>query len=298
MKKTIYILIILFCKNNLFAQPKITYEAYQYYQEKNLAKAKELIEVAIENKQGMKDPLTWQIRGFIFKDLFNKEEGSQGNDKDRENAISSIQKSIEYDTKKEYEENNLKALKFLGISYYNDVVLTIRNADTVGLPMADNTYAKYKTVYASADPGFDFKEKDISFYKAIATCYRKIYEENRVAKKSYFTKAINYYKQVILLDPENYGANYNLAVNLYNEGAYKIEQISADDQIPTIVKIQSSSIELFKQALPYMLKAHSLNQEREETLKGLRGIYLSLSEDAEANKYKELLLNKQQAGNK
>jgi tetratricopeptide (TPR) repeat protein len=298
MKKIIYIFIFVLINDALACQPNISFEAYQYYQQKNLAKAKELIEKAIIEKEGQNDPLTWHIKGFIYKDLFNAEENKEYTSTLREIAIEDIQKSKQLDKKDEYKENNDKALKHLATSFYNDAVLIMRSLDTSYMPLIDSFYKRYKSLQAQVEPTYNFTEKDISYYKAIATCYRKIYEEDRINKKAYFEKAIEYYKKVITLDPENYSANYNLAVNLYNEGAYKIEQINAEDQIPTIVKIQSSSIELFKQALPYMLKAYTLNPEREETLKGLRGIYLSLSEDEEANKYKELLINKQQAGNK
>jgi hypothetical protein len=85
-----------------------------------------------------------------------------------------------------------------------------------------------------------------------------------------------------------------MAINLYNEGARNIELLDNEAQIPTLVKVQAISIELFKEALPFMLKAHELNPEREETLKGLRGIYLSLNDEEEANIYRDLLINQQQ----
>jgi hypothetical protein len=37
---------------------------------------------------------------------------------------------------------------------------------------------------------------------------------------------------VLRLDPENYGANYNLATLFYNLGVYRIRAINADDEIP------------------------------------------------------------------
>jgi hypothetical protein len=298
MKRFIYTFFFIVLSTTTIGQPQITFEAFKYYQEKNLLKAKELIEKALLEKEGQKDPLSWHIKGFVYKDLYNAETEKSYNSNLREVAVNAIQKAKEFDESGEYKENNNKALRHLAISYYNDAVLIMRSLDSTNLLRADFFYSKYKYIYTETDETFDFKEKDISYYKAIATCYRKLYEDNRIENKKYFNLAIDSYKKVITLDPENYSANYNLAVNLYNEGAFKIEQIDAEDQIPTIVKIQSSSIELFKQALPYMLKAYNLNPEREETLKGLRGIYLSLSEDEEANKYKALLINKQEAGNK
>jgi lipoprotein NlpI len=121
-----------------------------------------------------------------------------------------------------------------------------------------------------------------------------VYEKDRDKYKGFLFAALENYRVVLELDPDNYGANYNTAINLYNEGAYHIEQIDAEAQIPAIVKVQAESVELFREALPYLLKAYELDPQRRETLIALRGIYLSLNNNAEANKYRDLLEETQQ----
>ena len=90
------------------------------------------------------------------------------------------------------------------------------------------------------------------------------------------------------MDPENYGANYNLATLYFNRGVFNIRAITADDEIPTILEVQLAAKEFFQAALPYMLKAHDLNPKRRETLMGLEGIYYSLQEQADADKFRRL----------
>ena len=104
----------------------------------------------------------------------------------------------------------------------------------------------------------------------------------------WFDKATRTYKDVLRLEPENYGANYNLATLYYNLGVYRIRAINADDEIPTIEEIQKVARELFNEALPYMLKAHDMNPTRRETLLGLEGIYYSLQDESNSERFRQL----------
>jgi hypothetical protein len=91
------------------------------------------------------------------------------------------------------------------------------------------------------------------------------------------------------MDPKDYQANYNIAINYYNQGAYKIRQVNYNTEIYELIMIQDESVKLFKQSLPYMLEAHSQRPNRKETLKGLMAIYRSLSDEQKSNQYKNRL---------
>lgn len=288
-------LLMVLAAGILIAQPEQTLQAYREYQQQNYQRAAELIDEAISIEEGKKDAMTWHIRGFIYKDIFNNVDQKGHSAQSRETAIDAFGKALEYDQSGEFRENNIKSLRYLGSSLYNDAVLIMRDLDKRTIDDSEKYYKRYKEVMSSVDKTFDTKERDVNYYKALATCYRKIYEENRTENKKFLEKALAKYDYVLELDPDNYGANYNTAINLYNEGAYGIEQIDSEAQIPTIVKVQAVSVERFREALPYMLKAHELDPTRRETLIGLRGIYLSLNNNEEANKYKDLLEKTQQA---
>jgi len=287
-------LLAVLSLNTAVAQPQQTLEAYQSYQQQDFQRAAELIEQAIQNKEGKNDPMTWHIRGFIYKDIFNQADQKNHNSVNRNKAIESYFRSLELDESGEYAENNKKSLRYLASSLYNDAVLIMRDLDERTIEASQTLYNRYKEVMHQSGHEFDEKDRDITFYKALATCYRKIYEQDRESNKSYLQKALDSYQHVLNLDPENYGANYNTAINLYNEGAFGIDQIDVEAQIPTIVKVQAESVELFREALPFMLKAYELDPTRRETLIALRGIYLSLNNNEEANKYRDLLRETQQ----
>ncbi len=276
------------------AQPQETLDAYRAYQQKDFSKAVELIDVAVQTSAGKDDPMSWHIRGFVYKDIFNEIDEKDRFSTNRDIAVESFLRSLDLDKKNEYKENNLKSLRYLASSYYNDAVLVMREVDKGNIHESEVYYNRYKEIVQFSEPEADITERNLIFYKALATCHRKIYEQNRDENKEFLYKALDNYQYVLDIDPDNYGANYNTAINLYNEGAYGIEKIDAEAQIPTIVQVQAVSVELFREALPFMLKAYEQDSTRRETLIALRGIYLSLNDNEEANKYRDLLLETQQ----
>lgn len=297
MLKCVAVLLAIMSGLLVNAQPQETIEAYRAYQQKKYNEAAGLINKAIATSDGEEDAMSWHLRGFIYKDIYNEVENKDRNSASRSEAIHSFLRSLELDGKDEFRENNYKSLRYLASSYYNDAVLVMREVDKQSVAQSEELYQKYREIVLQIDPDVDMDEKDITFYKALATCNRKIYEQDRDANNEYLSRALENYHYVLQLDPDDYGANYNSAINLYNEGAYGIEQIDAEAKIPTIVKVQSGSIDLFREALPYLLKAFEQDSTRRETLIALRGIYLSLNNNEEANKYRDLLQQTQQSDN-
>jgi tetratricopeptide (TPR) repeat protein len=146
-------------------------------------------------------------------------------------------------------------------------------------------FEDYERTILELTPDADLTQKQVEFYNALATVYTKLYNGDR-EQLEYFKKAIAMYQKVMNLDKENYGANYNMATMWYNRGVYNIQQISPENDIPSIELIQKVSKEFFMQALPFMLKAHEQDPDRIETLMGLEGIYYSLQEEVKSDEYR------------
>ena len=91
----------------------------------------------------------------------------------------------------------------------------------------------------------------------------------------------------------DYGSNYNFAINLYNEAAYRIGKIPPEADLTHIMLEQAGCIEIFKQALPIAKTAEELRPGRIEILKALRAIHLSLSNYDEFDRYNRLVREKQ-----
>ena len=69
---------------------------------------------------------------------------------------------------------------------------------------------------------------------------------------------------------------------------YQIETIDTNTDLNKLILIENYSVKQFKLAEPYMLKANKI-RTREETLKGLRGIYNVLYDEEKFQYYTEEL---------
>ena len=119
--------------------------------------------------------------------------------------------------------------------------------------------------------------KKIDFYRAQATAFGNLYQSDPEKYKAFYKLTLQSLDIALQIDSLDYGANYNMAIYLFNEGVFVIEGINSVLDIPKIVLIEKQGVEIFKKAEPYMLQAHEL-KPREETLKGLKLIYRSLND--------------------
>lgn len=259
-------------------------EALRTYQAGDLAKARTLIDEAVLIPAHAEDPEAWLLRGFVYKDVYKAAPNAAEGDRAREDALNSLYRCMQLDRDSTYRDNATQAYDFLARSCFNEAAKAINEGDeTRALMLFDD----YLEAVIRVDPKADLKPRELEFRNALGTVYTKRFNQDRTALE-WFDKATRTYKDVLRLDPENYGANYNLATLYYNLGVYRIRGINADDEIPTIEEIQKVARELFQQALPYMLKAHDMNPTRRETLLGLEGIYYSLQDEPNSERFRQL----------
>jgi len=285
MVQRILIAVLLSAVASLgLAQADPLVEALRKYQAGDVAAARTLIDVAVKSDAHKDDPEAWLLRGFVYKDLYKGTGESGEGDILRDEAVASLFTCVELDTIGTYRDNATQAYDYLARTYFNDAAKALNEMeDERALVM----FGKYKEAVYRLDPKADLVAREIEFTNALGTVYTKRFNQDRTAMDR-FDKATEAYKKVLELDPENYGANYNLATLYFNRGVYKIRRINADDEIPSILEIQQASREHFQEALPYMLKAHDMDPGRRETLLGLEGIYYSLQDQENSDKFREL----------
>lgn len=259
-------------------------EALRTYQAGDLAKARTLIDEAVLIPAHAEDPEAWLLRGFVYKDVYKAAPNASEGDRAREDALNSLYRCMQLDRDSTYRDNATQAYDFLARSCFNEAAKAINEGDEARALML---FDDYQEAVIRVDPKADLKPRELEFRNALGTVYTKRFNQDRTALE-WFDKATRTYKDVLRLDPENYGANYNLATLYYNLGVYRIRGINADDEIPTIEEIQKVARELFQQALPYMLKAHDMNPTRRETLLGLEGIYYSLQDEPNSERFRQL----------
>lgn len=258
-----------------FAQRDKLTKALRYYQAGSLDTAKMLIDSAAFHPETSKDASTWYYRGYIYKDIYNQRDKANKQSQIRLESVNSFLKQMELDTAKSLRENVEKNINYIATTIYNDAATSINITE---YPIAIANFDKYKQIIRKIDSTRAFTDLEIQLHSALGSIYMQIYENDREKYKDFFDKSKNSFLFVIELDSNNYTANYNMGILYYNEAVNIIKGLDPDIDLITLELIQEETVDLFKKALPFMLKARDLNPKRKETLIGLSGIYFSLNE--------------------
>ncbi len=280
------VILLLQAVFSLAQQDKIIV-AFNYLQRGSLDSAKMMIDLAVADTESVNDGEAWNIRGFIYKSIYIKSEKGNRVSPSRIEALNSFKRSYFIDTSKDNIQKNTQNIKYLASTLYNDVAA---NLDSVHYKIAIDNFEKFRMYYMIVDTSnASFKKRDIEFLKALATVYTNIYDSDKKGKTEFLSLAKEAYQKILVLDPNDYRANFNMGILYYNQAVNLITQSEYDIDIVALNDIQDNSLKLFKEALPFMEKANEIEPKRRETLLGLSGIYFSLNEPENSNKYKEKL---------
>jgi len=110
------------------------------------------------------------------------------------------------------------------------------------------------------------------------TIYEKEAEVNPKLSISNFEKARNVYAKAIELNPDDFHANYNYGVTLYNRGVDLITKKDYDVSLRDLKSVLQESTQLFKESMPYLEKSKKSRPDDVALLQALRGIYYNLDE--------------------
>jgi len=272
------------------AQPveELVRRAVLKYNEKDYRGAASEIDEAVQLKKGETDERAWHIRGFVYKDIYVKEENRARTSEAREVSVFSLQRSVELDKEGLLDKNNKGALAVLAASYYNDASDIIEERNPENLHEAEEYYARYRDITAFLQPDSSLVSKDIDIHLAMATAHRKIYESNREKNEAHYELSNEQYSKVLDLDPENWPALYSVGVALYNKGAYNLERLP-ELEIHDVIKTEGESIRSIQSALPFMTRAYEVNPERIEGVKGLKYIHFNLHDEEQHEYFNEKL---------
>lgn len=267
--------------------------ALMAYQKQDLPKAKDLLDKSAMDSIYGQQARTWYFRGYIYKDLYKAARTDDKGNDFRATALTSFEKSLELDTKDEFTKDAKQSIRFLASTIYNDAAVSL---DANDFDQADTNYERYKRLMKLTDPEMDFRSRDVEFKLYMASKYSIIFDDSALVEKPEHLseRIIELYLEVLSIDPNNVSANYNLAIHYYNQGVQMIDRMDYEDDFEKLFEIQERVLELFRQALPYMLKAYELEPNRKATLQGLTGIYFGLSNTEKSEEFKlklELLEN-------
>ena len=276
MNQKLYIVFVLaFLSVHAFGQRININKALRYFQQEKLDSAKIFIDEASQHPETSSFSETWYYKGFVYKEIYNKNKGRNDESDTRDVAINSFFKHLELDTTGRFQQSAEKSIKYLATTIYNDAVVQL---NTVDYGKAIANFEKYKGIMEQIEPSTNLLEIELQFNSVLAGVYNQIYEEDNEKNHNFLDKCAETYQRVISLDPNNISANYNLGILYYNEAVNIIKNLDYDLDIITLELVQDDIVVLFKKALPYMEKAYQLNPKKEDTLTGLSGIYFSLNE--------------------
>ena len=137
-----------------------------------------------------------------------------------------------------------------------------------------------------------------TYHYAVGTLYDSMMQDTtgkytKEQKAEYEGKAIEAYKKAIELKEDYFNALYNIGALYYNKAAFILK---AAQDIPLNQKKKYDTEKekanvFFKEALPYMEKAHEIEFRDKNTLMSLSTIYLKLGMRDKQKEIKELLDN-------
>lgn len=117
------------------------------------------------------------------------------------------------------------------------------------------------------------------------TVYGKVAQTDTTNKEGYFIKRKAVYEKILHVSPDNFTANYNMGITLYNRGVDLLDPQVYDLDIMTFHKLLEEVSSLFKEALPYVEKAAKLSPDNKNALIALQGIYYNINEK---DKYEQI----------
>ena len=283
MKRLLILGLFLFTALFINAQSENTAKALKYLQDGKLDSARIAIDSAVLHESTTGVPNTWYYRGFIYKELYKKIERDNPTSGFRAEALSSFQQSILLDTAGKLFDDNASNINFLASAYYNDAIKTLNDRN---YEISIENFNNYKEAKLFIDSTINLSAQEIGYYLGLSTVYLGISEADSTKKKEFLQKAKATYSHVLVLDENNLSANYNIGIIYYNQAVDIILNLEYDVDLIKLSETQDNCIELFKQSLPYMEVAISVEPDNVNTLEGLAGIYYSLNEFDKSDEYK------------
>jgi hypothetical protein len=178
------------------------------------------------------------------------------------------------------------------------------NPDDNGLLFAEINYylkeGKLDVLTGKLKAAIEKEPENISIYSTLGNVYDQLNQKERgegnAAKADeYFNEAFKYFNTALEKDPKNFDATYSLGALYYNKAASMVSQLNAvsNDFSAAGTKkynaIKEEMDAIFKQALPYFVKAEELDAKDTNTMIALKEIYARTNQLEKANEYKKKL---------
>jgi len=257
-----------------------------YLQKNELDSAKKYIDLSSTDVVLKGVAKTWYYRGYIYKELYKKNDKENKTSAFRVISIESFKKMLKINDRSDFAQSAAKILRYEASTLYNDAV---RMLDPENYKTAESNYALFRATMLLVDVEVNMKAKDIQFKLALATMLNRPLDGMSEVDSVHTYHVKRICGEVLFIDPNNPSANYNLGILYYNEAAEIINNMDYDMDIMTLGAVEDHCIEIFLNSLPFMKKSYELGYKRRETLIGLSNIYYGLNELEKFEAYKKEL---------
>ncbi len=259
-------------------------KAYEFYQQKDFDNAKIWIDSAMYYNQ-VKTDKVWFIRGLIYREL----ESTTVNN-NRLVALVSFSKAKTLTTDPALLKQISIVTQNTVMKTYNESIDLLKNGE---LNKSEARYLKYKEQYLQYnDPTYNFDQLDITYFNSLGSAWQA---NNELAgfeeQEKQLNIAVEKFQKTLSIDPENYDANYNIGVAYYNLGTDIILHVDPLADLKRIEELQNTALRLYKNGLPFLMKAFELDPENPQVIEGLRNIHHAM-QDEEKEEYFKLLYEK------
>ena len=158
------------------------------------------------------------------------------------------------------EDEALKALNAGRVKYPNEQSLLTQEL---------NIYLKnerYDEALANLNTAIENEPGNFIYYFARGTIYDNKHEPHRAEAD---------YAKSIELNPEHFDSYYNLGAAYYNEGAEMLTEANniPPNKVDEYNAAKDAAVEVLKQGLPHLEKAHEINPKDRNTIASLKTVY-------------------------
>lgn len=262
----------------LSAQEAKLVRAQALYNEKKPDQARLCIDSVITHPETMKRYETWTIRGFVYYEIYKRNEKSLFESSLRDTILASIKRSNKLKPDADYKAQNDKMYSTIAVHYRSiarEYLFEKSNYD-----MSLKAYTKFRELFKMADSTASLKEKDIEYNLAVGSHFSDKFNSDKNNIKAFEIAKVTLMK-VLELNPLDTSANMNMGVMYLNQATSLIEKIDAGEaSIKDVDIIQEDAAKLAKQAEQFFLKVYNQNNKNKKAVLALYYVYRVLLDEA------------------
>lgn len=298
MRYRMYILLfaLLACMK-VYSQPDmpLASQAASLCESRDFEQARIMAEKAIADPDEKRIAYTWYVAGFVYKEIYKNNEAGQRNSASRKTAVQYLKNALSLDKAGDQSQNIKSALRYLAVSYFNDALKKSKEITAETQDEPEVLYQEFRNTMRVVNVATDFSEYDKQIFKALGQTHYKLWETD-IYKNAHASKCAEYYQKVLMIDPEDCEARFNLVILYYNQGVHKIRSLGTATDMSELIPTQEAAIRLFNKAMPYAKETFETCSPKTEYYKGLMFCYRALGNEEEYERLKKELEEKIASG--